>query len=111
MCRVWVLQRGNSGDGCVLRLTLCKYDLRNGDFLVLSWVRVRRVMRGRIFSELLMCGGGVCIILLLPLFAICLETIDVCIWRMFVFYVCCSDCMGECGKVVVYRPLLEIVGF
>ena len=34
--------------------------------------------------RLLMCGGGVCSILLLPLVAICLETIDVCIWRMFV---------------------------
>ena len=31
-----------------------------------------------------MCGGGVRNILLLPLVARCLETIDVCIWRMFV---------------------------
>ena len=31
-----------------------------------------------------MCGGGVPSILLLPLVARCLETIDVCIWRMFV---------------------------
>ena len=28
---VWVLQRGNSGDGCDLASTLCKYDLRKGD--------------------------------------------------------------------------------
>ena len=39
----------------------------------------------------------VCSILLLPLVVRCLETIDVCIWRMF--YVCCSDCMGVCGNV------------
>ena len=32
-----------------------------------------------------MCGGGVCSILLWPLVARCLETVDVCIWRMFVF--------------------------
>ena len=32
-----------------------------------------------------MCGGGLHSILLLPLVARCLETIDVCIWRMFVF--------------------------
>ena len=32
-----------------------------------------------------MCGGGVCNILLLPLVTRCLETIDVCIWIMFVF--------------------------
>ena len=32
-----------------------------------------------------MCGGDVCSILLLSLVARCLEIIDVCIWRMFVF--------------------------
>ena len=36
-------------------------------------------------AELLMCGGGMRSILLLPLVARCLETINVCIWRMFVF--------------------------
>ena len=46
--------------------------------------KVRRVIWGSISSELIMCGGGVCSILLLPLLARCLETIDVCIWRMFV---------------------------
>ena len=44
---------------------------------------MRRVRRGSISSELLMCGRGVRIILLLPLVAICTETIDVCIWCMF----------------------------
>ena len=39
--------------------------------------------RGSISSKL-MCGGGVHSILLLPLVARCLETIDVCIWCMFV---------------------------
>ena len=80
MSCVWMLQRGHSGDGCVLALTLCKYDL-----FVLSWARVRRVRRESISSELLVCGGGLHSILLLPLVARCLETIDVCIWRMFVF--------------------------
>ena len=42
-----------------------------------------------------MCGGGVCSILLMPLVARCLETIDVCIWCMSVYmYVCCSDNVG-----------------
>ena len=81
---VWMLQRGHSGDGCVLVSTLCKYDLRKGDLFVLSWARVRRVRRGSLSSELLMCGGGVRNILLLPLVAKCLETIDVCIWLMLV---------------------------
>ena len=48
------------GDGC----DLCKYNLRKGDLFVLSWARVRRVRRGSISSELLMCGGGVRSILL-----------------------------------------------
>ena len=55
MSCAWMLQ---SGDGCVLALTLCKYDLRKGDLLVLSWARVRRVRRGSLPSELQMCGGG-----------------------------------------------------
>ena len=49
----WMLQRGHSGDGCVLASTLCKYDLRKGDLFVLSWARVRR---GSISSELLVCA-------------------------------------------------------
>ena len=43
------------------------------------------MMRESISSELLMCGGGVRSIFLLLLVARCLETIDLCIWRMFVF--------------------------
>ena len=85
MSCVWMLQKGIVGDGCVLASTLCKYDLRKGDLFVLSCVRVRRVRRGSLSSELLVCGEGVRSILLLPPVARCLETIDVCIWRMFVF--------------------------
>ena len=72
-----MLQRVHSGDGCDLASTLCKHDVRNGD--VVNWARVRRVRRGRISSELLMCGGGVRSILLLPRVPRCLETIEVCI--------------------------------
>ena len=85
MSCVWMLQRGHTGNGCVLASTLCKYDLRKVDLFVLSWARVRRVRRGSLSSELLMCGGGVRSILLLSLVASCLETIDVSIWRMLVF--------------------------
>ena len=80
MSCVWMLQRGHSGDACVLASTLCKYDLRKGDLFVLSLARGRR---GSLSSELLICGGGVRSILLLPLVARYLETIDVCIWHMF----------------------------
>ena len=107
MSCVWMLQRGHSGDGCVLASTLCRYDLRKGDLFVLSWTRVRRVKRGSLSSELLVCGGGVRSILLLPLVARCLETIDVCIWRMFVFYVCCSDCVGVCGNVCCVAAVVK----
>ena len=100
-----MLQRGNSDDGCVLTSSLCKYTLRKGDLFVLSWARLQRVRRGCISSELLMCGGGVRSILLLPLVARCLETIDVCIWHMF--YVCCSDCVGGCGNVCCVAALVK----
>ena len=33
-------------------------------------------------SELIMCGGSVRSILLLSIVARCIETVDVCIWRM-----------------------------
>ena len=98
MSCVWMLQRGNSG-GCVLASTLCKYNLRKGDLFVLSWTRVRRVIWGSISSGLLMCGGGAHSILLLPGVARCLETMDVCIWRMFVFMsvVVTQTVMGSVG--------------
>ena len=54
-----MIQRGHRGDGCDLASTLWKYDLRKGDLFALNWARVRRVRRGIISSELLMCGGGV----------------------------------------------------
>ena len=106
MVRMWVklkrwcgscvsmLQRRHSGDGCVLASTLCKYDLRKGDLFF--WV-----MRGSISSELLICGGGVRSIVLLPLVARCLETIDVCIWRMFVFMSVVVTVLGSVGMFVV----------
>ena len=77
-----MLQGRHSDDGCVLSSTLCKYDLRKGDLFVLSWAICSEA--GSISSELLMCCGCVRSILLLLLVARCLESIDVCIWRMFV---------------------------
>ena len=87
---------GHSGDGCDLASTLCKYDLRTGDLFVLRWAKVRGVRRGGISSELLMCGGGVRSILLLPLVARCTETINVCIWRMCGGLWECLLCIGRC---------------
>ena len=101
MSCVWMLQRGHSGDECVLASTLCKCDLRKGDLFVLGWARVRRVRRGCLSSELLVCGGGVRSILLLPLVTSCLETIDVCIWRMFVFMSVVVTVWGYVGMFVV----------
>ena len=80
MCRVCGCCRGDIVVmDVILASTLCKSDFRKGDLFVLSWARVRRVRRGSLSSELLMCGIGVRSILLLPLVARCLETIDICI--------------------------------
>ena len=102
---------GYSGDGCDLASTLCKYDLRKGDLFVLRWARVRRVSRESLSSELLMCGGGVRSILLLPLVTRCLETIDVCIWRMFVLCLFVVTVWGSVGMFIVLQPLLKLVFF
>ena len=59
MSCVWMLQRGHSGDGCVLTSTLCKYDLRKEYLFVLSWARVRQVMLGSLSSELALCNLSV----------------------------------------------------
>ena len=42
-----VLQSGQSGDGYWVSSTLCRYEIRMGLLLVLSWARVRRVSLGR----------------------------------------------------------------
>ena len=84
------------------------YDLRKGDLFVLSWARVRRVRRGSPSSELLMCGGGVHSILLLPLVTRdnrCMYMAHGC------FYVCCSDCVGVCGNVCCVAAVVKIVFF
>ena len=46
---------------------------------------MRRVRRGSISSEIVMCGGAGRSILLLSLVARYILTINVCIWHMFVF--------------------------
>ena len=48
-----------------------------------------------------MCGGGVHSILLLPLVARCQDTIDVCIWNMFVFMSVVVIVWGSVGMLVV----------
>ena len=77
-------QRVHSSDVYELSSTLGLYDLREGDLCVLGWAKVRRVGQGNISLDLLMCGGGVHSILLLPSVVGCIETIDVCIWRKIV---------------------------
>ena len=42
-----VLHRGQRGEGWCVSSTLCRYDIRMGLLLVLSWARVRRVSLGR----------------------------------------------------------------
>ena len=89
-----MLQRVYNGDGSELASTLCNYDLRKGVFFV--------VLRGSVSSELLSGVEDVCSISLLPLVARCLDIINVCIWRMFVFMSMevtvweCLLCSGRC---------------
>ena len=48
-------------------------------------------------------------ILILLLVARYIETIDVCMWRMFVFMSVVVIVWGSVGMFVVYRPLFKIV--
>ena len=56
---------------------------------------------GSISSELIMCGECLRSILLLPLVARCLETIAVCIWRIFVCIYVVVTVSGSVGMCVV----------
>ena len=56
---------------------------------------------GIISSELLMWGGDLHSIMLLPLVARCLETLDVCIWHMFVLMSVEVTVWGFVGMFVV----------
>ena len=67
----------------------------------MNWARVRRVRRGCGSSELIMCGGDVRSILLFPNVTRCLETIDVCIWRMFTLIAVVVTVWGYVGMLVV----------
>ena len=62
---------------------------------------MQRVRRISISSEMLLFDGGVRSVFLLPLVARCLETIDVCIWRMFVFMSVVVTVWGSVGMFVV----------
>ena len=53
-----------------------------------------------------MCGGGVRRILLLPLVARCLKTIEICIWRMFVF-MSVVVIVWVCGNVCCVPAVVE----
>ena len=61
----------------------------------------RHLASSSITPEILMCGGGVRSILLLPLVARCLETKDVCMWCMFVFMSVVVTVWGSVGMFVV----------
>ena len=63
-----MLQRGHSGDGCVLVSTLCEHTLRKGDLFVLRCARVRRVRRGSIEPK--------CVVKVCAVFCYCLSWLD-----------------------------------
>ena len=57
-----------------------------------------------------MCDGGVRSIVLLPLLDRCIETIEVCIWRMFVFMSVVVT-VGVCGNVCCVAAFVENSAF
>ena len=106
-----VLQRGHSGDVCLSASTLCRYVRRKGDLFVLSWARVRRMLRGRVSSVGLMSGGCACSVLFLSLFVRYLLTVAVCMVFMFVLMIAVVMLSGFVWMFVVYLVLLKVVCF
>ena len=76
---------GHSGEGCDLASTLCKYGLRKEWFICSEMDKGATSEADKYIFRPANVWWGVCSILLWPLVARCLETIDVCIWHMFVF--------------------------
>ena len=60
-------------------------------------------MRRGSISSARMCGGSV----LLPVVVRCIETIDVCIWRMFVFMSVVVTVWGFVGNVCCVAAVVE----
>ena len=86
-----MLHGGHSGDECDLTsIFIICFELGTG----------ATSESENISSELLMCGGGVRSILLLSLVTRCLETIDVCIWCMFVFMFVVVTVWGSVGNLL-----------
>ena len=79
-------------EGWCVSSTLCRYDIRMGLLLVLSWVRVRRVSLGRESSEgeilWLRCMRCDCTMLV----CICVEFTEIC---------CCVTVSGCVSMLVV----------
>ena len=91
MCIVCVsVTKGSSDDGCDLASTLCRYDLRKGDSFVLSWARKYLFRTANVWWR--------CAQYFVTRY---LETIYVCIWRMFVFMSVVVTVWGSVGMFVV----------
>ena len=102
-----VLQRRlHSGDGGVLELTLCKYDLRKGDLFVFE---LGKGATSEYFFRTANVWYRCAQYFVLASRARCLETIDVYIWSMFVSMSVVVIVSGYVGMFIVYRPLLKIV--
>ena len=105
MCVVCVcVTKGDSGYGCELASTSCKYDLRKGWFICPGLGKgATSETRKYLFSFANVWWRCE------QYFVIASGCLDMCIWRHF--YVCCSYCVGSVGVFVVLGPLLNIVGF
>ena len=92
-----MLQWGNSGDGCDLTSTLCKNDLRKGDYLF--WV-------GQGCDD----WGGKLSLESCCLWCRCAQYFDnICMYMAHVyFYFCCCGCVGV-YKCCIYNCINKII--
>ena len=100
---VWscVLQSGQSGEVVMFGSILCLYAIRKGDFPVLSWASVLRVLHGSDCSVELISGGVCLMILLCSLEARWFCTVLVCIVLIFSLIVSSVVVVGSVSRFKV----------
>ena len=105
-----VLQRGHSGDGCLISLILFKYEHSRGHMFVLSWPRVRRVARGECCFGVMYCEWyGACGFVVLSVVEVCADyggvnVFHVCLHFGIVYGV--GICVNGCGVLWVLFVVL-----
>ena len=105
------LQRGHSGEVCVVGSILWRYDSSIGDFPVLSCASMRLSCLCSVSSSLEISGACLFMILFMFLFCMYVCTVCVCIVLMFCLILSSVAVAGSRSMLRVYVLFLKVVCF